>query len=322
MTQDATLDSRTGLVFNIQRYSLHDGPGIRTLAFLKGCPLRCRWCSNPESQQFDPELAFNEGKCIGAAECGLCLKQCPHGAVFEKENGKMGVNREVCQACFECVVVCPSLARKVFGERMSVDQVLSVAEADGIFYARSGGGITLSGGEPLAQPGFAAELLGEARRRRINTSMETSGFGNWHDLEHICRNLDSILYDIKCLDAAKHREFVGVSNELILANFRRLCETFPDLPKKVRTPVVPGFNDEEAEIRAIVDFIADCPNVDYELLAYHRLGQPKYCYLGRDYPLDGVTLSDDRLQALDRIVRQRLTRVGVHPETPESQPHT
>lgn len=324
MTRNTTLDSRTGLVFNIQRYSLHDGPGIRTLVFLKGCPLRCRWCSNPESQQFDPELAFNEGKCIGSTECGLCLKECPHGAVFEKESGKMGVNREVCQACFQCVVVCPSLARKVFGERMSVDEVLSVAEADGIFYARSGGGITLSGGEPLAQPEFAGELLAEAKRRRLNTSMETSGFGNWQDLECICRNLDSILYDIKCLDPATHREFVGVSNEIILENFRRLCAAFPALPKKVRTPVIPGFNDEEAEIRAIVDFIADCPKVDYELLAYHRLGQPKYCYLGRDYPLDSVTLSDDRLKALDEMAKERMARLesrtsNTHQETAESR---
>jgi pyruvate formate lyase activating enzyme len=189
---------------------------------------------------------------------------------------------------------------------MSVEQVLSVAEADGIFYARSGGGITLSGGEPLVQAGFASELLGEARRRRLNTSMETSGFGDWQDLERVCRNLDSILFDIKCMDPLKHRAFVGVSNEIILENFRRLCETFPSLPKKVRTPMVPGFNDDEGEIEAIVDFIADCPNVDYELLAYHRLGQPKYCYLGRDYPLADVVLDEARLKALDQMAKERM----------------
>ena len=308
MTQEKPLDNRTGLVFNIQRYSLHDGPGIRTLVFLKGCPLRCRWCSNPESQQLEPELAYNEGKCIGSAECALCLKECPHGAVFEKESGKMGIDRAVCQACFHCVEVCPSLARKVFGERMSVEEVLSVVEADGIFYTRSGGGITLSGGEPLVQGGFAGELLGEARRRRLNTSMETCGFGNWQDLERVCRNLDSILFDIKCMDPVKHKTFVGVSNEIILANFRRLCASFPDLPKMVRTPVIPGFNDDEAEIRAIIDFIADCPKVDYELLAYHRLGQPKYCYLGRDYPLANVALSDERLKMLDEMAKERMAR--------------
>ena len=306
MTREKTLDNRTGLIFNIQRYSLHDGPGIRTLVFLKGCPLRCRWCSNPESQQFEPELAYNEGKCIGSTECSQCLKECPHGAIFEKENGKMGIDRGACQVCFHCVDVCPALAMKAFGEPMSVEQVLSVVEADGIFYARSGGGITLSGGEPLVQAGFVGELLGEARRRRLNTSMETSGFGNWQDLERICQNLDSILFDIKCMDPGKHREFVGVSNENILANFRHLCSSFPALPKKVRTPIVPGFNDSEEEIEAIVDFLSDCPNVEYELLAYHRLGQPKYCYLGRDYPLADVVLDEARLKALDQMAKERM----------------
>jgi pyruvate formate lyase activating enzyme len=310
LAQEKPFANQTGLVFNIQRYSLHDGPGIRTLVFLKGCPLRCRWCSNPESQLLDPELAYNEGKCIGSRECSLCLKECPSGAVFERESGKMGLDRGACQACFHCADVCPSLAMKVFGERMSVEQVLGVAEADGIFYARSGGGITLSGGEPLVQAGFAAELLGEARRRRLNTSMETSGFGDWHDMERICRNLDSILFDIKCMDPAKHKAFVGVSNENILENFLRLCDSFPELPKKVRTPVVPGFNDDETEIGAVVDFIAHCPQVDYELLAYHRLGQPKYCYLGRDYPLANIVLSEERLRALDEMAKERMAGRG------------
>jgi len=304
--REQTLDNQTGLIFNIQRYSLHDGPGIRTLVFLKGCPLRCRWCSNPESQKLEPELAYKEGKCIGSAECAQCLQECPHGAIIEKENGKMRVDRDLCQVCFRCVNVCPSLAMMVFGQRMSVDQVLSVAEADGIFYARSGGGITLSGGEPLVQAEFARKLLSEAQRRRLNTSMETSGFGDWQDLERVCRNLDSILFDIKCMDPAKHRAFVGVSNEIILENFRRLCKAFPALPKKVRTPMIPGFNDREDEIGAIIDFLSDCPNVEYELLAYHRLGQPKYCYLGRDYPLADVVLDEARLKALDQMVKERM----------------
>ncbi len=297
------VDSRRGCVFNIQRYSLHDGPGIRTLVFLKGCPLRCKWCCNPESQRIHPELAYNSGKCIGTKECGWCIEECPDRAVHENEDGTVRIDRDACQECLQCVEFCPSQAMSRFGKLMSVDEVLHAVEADGIFYARSGGGITLSGGEPLAQADFACELLLQARRRRINTSMETCGFVQWKDLERACRALDSILFDIKSMDLGKHIEFTGVSNELILENFRRLCATFPNLPKRVRTPVIPGFNDTEEDIRAIIAFIKDKPNVEYELLAYHRFGQPKYRYLDREYELSDITVDNSRMKVLKELVK-------------------
>ena len=306
MTQENQPDSRHGYVFNIQRYSLHDGPGIRTLVFLKGCPLRCMWCSNPESQRVEPELAFNRRKCIGVKECGFCVKECPDGAIHEAEDGLVRIDREACGKCFRCVEACPAKALTLFGKLMSVDEVLHVVETDGIFYARSGGGLTLSGGEPLVQADFVVELLKEAKKRRIDTSMETCGLVDWKDLERACRHLDSILYDIKSMDPVKHKEFTGASNERVIENFLRLCEAFPDLPKRVRTPVVPGFNDTEEEIGAILDFIQGKPNVEYEPLAYHRLGQPKYEYLDREYPLGDVKLDQQKMKELERMANARM----------------
>lgn len=303
-----SLDHRHGLVFNIQRYSLHDGQGIRTLVFLKGCPMRCSWCSNPESQRPQPELAYNRSKCIGANECSLCIRACPNGAALEHQDGTIRIDRQVCRECFQCADVCPSRALSVFGKRMDVDDVMAEAEADMAFYARSGGGITLSGGEPLAQPGFACSILEEAKQRRMNTAMETCGLVRWADLERACRNLDSILFDIKCMDPHKHARFTNVSNERVLENFQRLCEVFGDLPKHVRTPVVPDFNDTEEEVQAILDFIRDKPGVDYELLPYHRLGRTKYEHLEREYPLGDAVLEDAKFKTLKNMVEPQMKK--------------
>lgn len=298
-----------GLVFNIQRYSVHDGPGIRTIVFLKGCPLACRWCSNPESQKATPELAYSANKCIGDAECGLCRQVCPQQGISPAADGKIELNRLLCTACFTCVEACPAKALHVFGRQMTIDEVLKAAEMDGVFYGRSGGGITLSGGEPLMQWEFAVSLLREARRRRMNTAMETCGFTDWEALGEAAKYLSSIIFDIKTMNSDKHKEYTGVGNEPILANFARLCDEFPALPKLVRTPVVPGFNDNEEDIAAIADFLAARANVDYELLAYHRMGQPKYRYLDRDYPLGDSKLGDDEFRALKGLVKERLGRV-------------
>lgn len=303
---DRSLQASQGCVFNIQRYSVHDGPGIRTIVFLKGCPLACRWCSNPESQQGDPELAYNNGKCIGMAECALCREACPRQGITFDAAGKAALDRDRCGACFRCADACPAKALHVFGRTMTVAEVMREVEADGVFYARSGGGLTLSGGEPLAQSGFAVALLKEAKRRRLNTSMETCGLAPWEELAAACRHLDTIIYDIKCIDAEKHEAFTGVSNEPILANFARLCEEFPTLPKLVRTPVIPGINDSEADIGAVAAYLAGRPGVEYELLAYHRLGRPKYKYLGREYPLGDETLDEDKMKALKQLARERL----------------
>lgn len=288
----------TGCVFNIQHYSVHDGPGIRTIVFLKGCPLRCRWCCNPESQALLPELAYNPNKCIGSSECHRCKETCPSGAIAAVETGKIAIDRDACNRCFECVEACPSRAMHIFGKTMNVAEVLRIVEADNAFYSRSGGGMTVSGGEPLMQPDFTIELIKEAKKRHIDATIETCGFADWSNLEKVARHLRLILFDIKSINAEKHKAFTGVTNELILDNFQRMRENFPDLHILVRIPLIPGLNDSEAEIGEILSFIKNAPKVTYELLPYHRMGQSKYEFLGRSYPMADIKLSDERAKAL------------------------
>lgn len=292
-----------GHVFNIQHYSVHDGPGIRTIVFLKGCPLRCQWCSNPESQLQHPELGYNPNKCIGLNKCLRCAEVCVYGAIKQDqdEKDKISIDRQLCKECLLCTETCPSKALEVFGKKMSVDEIIQAVEKDSAFYARSGGGLTFSGGEPLMQAEFITEVLKVARRRRINTTIETCGHANWSDFAKVCQHLNSLIMDIKCMDSEKHKVFTNVSNELILENFEKVCAEFPKLPILVRTPIVPGFNDTEEDIQAIVDFIDGRPNVRYELLPYHRLGQQKYNYLGKEYPLDDVRLDDETFNRLKKI---------------------
>lgn len=296
-----------GYVFNIQHYSVHDGPGIRTIVFLKGCPLRCKWCSNPESQLQHPELGYNPNKCIGISKCLRCAEVCIYGAIKQDQDqkDKILIDRQLCQECLLCADACPSKALEVFGKQASIDEIIQAVEKDSPFYARSGGGLTFSGGEPLMQAEFITEVLKVARRRRINTTIETCGYADWSQFAMVCQHLNSLIMDIKCIDPEKHKRFTNVSNELILNNFRKLCEEFPVLPILVRTPVIPGFNDSEEDIQAIVDFIKGRPNVRYELLPYHRLGQQKYYYLGKEYPLDGVMLDDQVFNLLKEIANSR-----------------
>jgi pyruvate formate lyase activating enzyme len=278
-----------GLVFNIQKFSLHDGSGIRTLIFLKGCPLSCRWCANPEGQSFEPELACRADRCIGQAECDRCRAACEVEAIRFREDGRIEIAREVCTACGDCVEACPSKALELFGKPMSVDELIRVVEEDGSFYARSGGGVTLSGGEPLSQAGFVLNFLKKARARGIDTALETSGLCKWEDLEQACRWVNQVFFDVKTLDRQKHEAGTGVGNERILENLRRLCETFPSLPVTVRTPVIPGFNDSPADIRAIAAFLDGFPGtVSYELLPFHRFGEGKYEQLGKVCPHRGL----------------------------------
>jgi len=234
----------------------------------------------------------------------MCLEACDPAALVPVDGGLVHVDRDRCDGCLECADACPAGALNVYGEIRTVDEVLASVEEDGVFYSRSGGGMTLSGGEPMFQPEFAVALLREARFRRIDTAMETCGHCHWEAQEEACRNLDSLLFDIKSLDREKHRAFTGVSNERILANFARIGEMFPELPVVVRTPVIPGFNDSEPDIAAIVEFLAERPAVSYELLPYHRMGTPKYEYLGREYPLGDAVLDDEVMARLNRLLRR------------------
>lgn len=290
-----------GLVFNIQKYSVHDGPGIRTVVFTKGCPLRCRWCSNPESQSPRPQMAFNPGRCLGPAKCGYCIPACPSGSITDKD-GALDIDCTHCSACesLGCTAACPAQSLITYGKKRTVGEVLDVVAQDAIFYSRSGGGMTISGGEPLFQREFAVTLLREAKRRRIKTAIETCGAIPWENLEEAAPLLNHVLFDIKHTDSEKHKEGTGQGNERIIENLNRLLDTFPELPVTVRTPVIPGFNDDEETARAIGRLLKG-RNVGYEALPYHRLGTQKYMFLAREYTMGDVKLPADvatRLQAI------------------------
>lgn len=287
-----------GTVFNIQHYSLHDGPGIRTVVFLKGCPLRCCWCSNPESQRREPELMWKKSECIG---CECCVRKLKTGHFrFEGDRGLCWDKDAVPEESL-IAAACPSKALRLIGEKKSVDEVLDEVAKDALFYDHSEGGMTLSGGEPLSQPEFVTALLKEAKRRRIHLAMETSGYAPWDVFCGAAGYLDYLLMDIKCMDDRIHRKYTGVSNKLILENFRRLRMEYPNLPIHVRTPVIPGVNDTEKEIRAVRDFLEPFSNVRYELLRYHRLGEPKYESLHREYPLGKRELTEACMERLRKF---------------------
>lgn len=298
----------TGIVFNIQKYSVHDGPGIRTNVFLKGCPLRCEWCSNPESQYGKPQLAYNPNKCLTVEKCNRCGEVCMQGALSIKEGTNISIDHELCNNCMSCADRCPSGALTQYGKSYTVDDVLKVVEQDAIFYARSGGGMTVSGGEPMAQPKFLLALLREARRRRIKTAMETCGYAPYEVLHAACASLNSIMYDIKHLDPELHKAQTGVSNELILENFEKMCTDYPDLPILARTPVVPGFNDNEEAIKAIAEFVKGRPNVELELLPYHRLGTQKYSHIGKENTMGDITLPPEVFSRLHALAVSILAR--------------
>jgi len=292
--------ARSSLVFNVQHYSLHDGPGIRTVVFLKGCPLRCLWCCNPESQRFHAELYYSAKKCIGSSQCGFCRDACTRSAIQFNEQAHVIIERNTCTNCFACVEVCPSKALEIKGVEQSIDAILEQVERDSIFYKKQSGGLTLSGGEPLMHPDLIIPLLKEAKKRRINIAMETCGFGDYATLHEVAKYLDTILFDIKSMDEIKHLEYTKMSNEKILENFECLCQNFPHLPKIVRTPVIPNFNDTPEAIEAIGDFLKGKPNVHYELLPYHRFGEDKYTALGQKYTMPPLALDREHFESLKK----------------------
>ena len=284
----------TGLVFNIQRYSIHDGAGIRTLVFLKGCPLRCLWCCNPESQRSAPELGYIESRCVGGQDCGApCVMVCPVGAVSSNSQGRAVVDRAKCDVCGKCAQACGKGALKVVGRIMTVDQVMAEVEKDRLFYRRSGGGITVGGGEPLAQYKFAAALFEAAHGAYLHTALETCGCASWPHFSVVLEHVDLLQFDIKHMDQARHKELTGQSNELILDNLRKVRSVKDPRDVIIRIPVVPGCNDAEENIRATAKFAAGLGFNRIELVPYHRLGTSKYVQYGMVNPLDGCEPPSD-----------------------------
>ncbi|WP_295636209.1 glycyl-radical enzyme activating protein [uncultured Mailhella sp.] len=292
-----TDEKTSGIIFNVQKFSVHDGEGIRTLVFFKGCPLRCRWCSNPESQSSLMELSWTEQDCL---HCGTCSRVCSRGAVRPADDGSPVVDRKTCRpepSCL-CTRACPGGALGIYGKTVTAGEVLHRILEDQIFYVRSGGGMTLGGGEPLHQPEFALAVLRLAGQARIRTNIETCGHVSTEVMLAAAGLLDSMFMDIKCLDSARHRQWTGTGNELILKNFVRVREAFPRLPMTIRTPVIPGFNDNARDIEDIARFVKRFDNVRYELLPYHRYGEQKYRMLGRIPGMGEATLSDERFREL------------------------
>ena len=271
------MPSTRGWIFDIQRFSIHDGPGIRTTVFMKGCPLRCVWCHNPEGLRPAPDLSFMSERCIG---CGYCFRACRQGG-HVMEDGKHVLRREVCRVCGTCAEECYAAAIELIGREASVEEALDEVLRDRPFYETSGGGMTLSGGEPMMQPEFTAALLGAAKERGLHCCIETCGFADFHRFERVMPLVDLFLYDIKELDPARHREFTGVPNALIIENLRRLHER--GARTRVRLPIIPGYNDREDHLAAVAALCRSLPRLEgVEVMPYHRLGTSKVARLGLD----------------------------------------
>ena len=267
-----------GIIFDIKKFSIHDGPGIRTTVFLKGCPLSCGWCHNPESQRVFKEKLFAAGRCIG---CRACLAACPAMAIRQTTDG-MATDPEKCLHCGLCSEVCPAQACEMAGREVTVREVMDDIEKDMAFFDESGGGVTFSGGEPLSQPEFLLSLLEACRERRIHTVVDTSGFSPWHVLDCILCYVDLFLFDLKLMDDDRHRQFTGVSNRRILENLQALSAG--GHPLRIRIPIIPGVTDDDDNMTAIGDFVAGLPSTPpIDVLPYHHFAAAKYERLGKDY---------------------------------------
>lgn len=285
-----------GTVISIQRFSLGDGPGIRTTVFLKGCPLRCPWCSNPESQSFRPEPGYRSAMCI---HCGTCVKACPQGAV-RIADGRIAVDRSRCVGCGQCAEHCPAGALTMYGTEMSADEVLRTVRKDMRLYLRSGGGMTLSGGEPLGQIDFAEELLRGAKAGGIRTCIETTGCG---DLARLLPWLDAVFFDVKAADPAEHRALTGVTNEQILRSLAAAVRS--GRPLTVRVPMIPGYNASPDQLAAIAELVGGQGVRTLEIMPYHEYGLGKYEAVGREYAVKSRKPTEEELAGAAAIFQGR-----------------
>ena len=290
-----------GKVFDIQRFSTHDGPGIRTIVFLKGCPLCCPWCSNPESQASQIDILFSADKCIG---CKKCEEACPaHIAA-----GMQGIDKR-CIFCGACAKACPAKALEIKGKEMTVGEIMEEVDRDASFYRHSGGGVTLSGGEPLMQPDFAAELAEAVKKRGYHLAIETTGYAPWENVKKVFDKVDLILYDVKVMDDKTHAFYTGVSNELILDNLYKAAQHGYNIT--VRVPLIEGVNADKENFRKLAEFMNKANIRSIDLLPYHTFGESKYKQLRTEYTFCGAKPKKEKMDMLKNILEEHHLNVTV-----------
>lgn len=306
--------SRQGIVFNIQRFTIHDGPGLRTELFLKGCLMRCEWCSNPESWAPHIEVGVYKTKCISHKKCGACEEACPYPGTLQFTRGKLvSIDRSQCTNCLACYNECPSDALKQWGKAMTVEECMKEIRKDKAYYEQSGGGVTVSGGDPLVQSDFVADLFMACKQEGIQTCCESTFNVEWEEVEKILPFTDIIISDIKHMDSYIHQQRTGAGNELILENLIRLAELDQEII--LRIPVIPGFNDDMENIKATADFIIDKMGNKIrtlQLLSFMRLGEEKYASLGIPYKMADVKINRKAFQKHVSEIADYFNSRGIH----------
>lgn len=306
--------SRYGKVFNVQRFTIHDGPGLRTEFFLKGCPLQCKWCSNPESLKSTPQLGVYKSKCISMKKCGACAEACPQKNTLQFYRGRLTkIDYSLCTNCNACYDACPSDAIKKWGEKLSVEQCMEIIRRDKGYFETSGGGVTVSGGDPILQSDFVAELFEECKKEGIHTCFESSFCGKWDMIENVMPYTDLFIVDIKHMDSQIHEENTGVSNKRILENLAYLSSQDTDII--LRIPVIPDFNDDLENMKATANFILEKMNGKVrtlQLLSFMRLGEEKYQALGMEYLYGDIRLNRKGFQKEIKKYAEYFNMRGIH----------